>query len=320
MTDVSPTAGSSETSLPASFYHQHVHAAFKRKEPPDYSQGNPRDWIKTIDELLVVGRVEIARFALQHMRKQSPDLQWPETILELIDLMPEGSRQVQRFVDDHKSDLQVVPREGARTVVLGFCGRRHQLNMPHWVFQRWMAKLEVSVVYLRDFNDLSYVGGVRSCGSFEATAERLHQVVGELGAQRVVCIGNSSGAYGAMLYGLELGVDHVFGFSGAYNMSLEFNTYLNRNEAAVGLAEAFPDARLDLRELYLAAARRPPAELYYGDKCWDDRIHAEHMAGVPGVELKPLRDYAGHGALPELIRRREFDEVLARFVAEAGDR
>ncbi len=39
------------------------------------------------------------------------------------------------------------------------------------------------------------------------------------------------------------------------------------------------------------------------------------MAGAPGVVLQPLAGYAGHGALPELIQRGRFDEVLTRFVA-----
>ena len=319
MSEMTKAPGAQEPPLPGRFYHTQIRDAFERGGGLDLSQGDPRDWIKSIDELLGRGKLDRARFALERMREQAPDLEWPQTILHLLTLMPDGDVQGARFTDDAKSDLQVVPRDGARTVILGFCGHRHQLNMPLWLFQRWMSKLDASVVYLRDFADTFYVGGVSSCGSFHATAERLRQIIGELGAQRVVCIGNSSGAFGAMLYGLELGADHVFGFSGAYNMETDFNTYLNRNEAALRISETHPDARLDLRELYLGAARGPKAELFYGDKCWDDRIHAEHMAGVPGVELKPIPGYAGHGALPELIQRREFDKVLARFVSASPD-
>ena len=314
MSEKAEAPGAQEAPLPGRFYQGQIRDAFERGGVLDLSRGDPRDWIKSIDELLGVGKLDRARFALERMREQAPDLQWPQTMLDLLLMMPDGDLQGARFTDNAKSDLQVVPRDGARTVIMSFCGHRHQLNMPLWLFQRWMSKLDASVVYLRDFGDMFYVGGVRSCGSFGATAERLRQVMGELGAHRVVCIGNSSGAFGAMLYGLELGADHVFGFSGAYNMTSDFNTYLNRNEAAVRLAETHADVRLDLRELYLGSARRPRAELFYGDKCWDDRIHAEHMAGVPGIELKPVQDYAGHGALPELIQRRQFDEVLARFV------
>ncbi len=315
MTDAPKAPQAPKVPLPGRFYHKHIRDAFRAKRPPDLSEGDPRDWIKTVDELLGAGRLNLARFTLNHLRKQAADLEWPKTMLEIVSMMPEGSVGGPRFVDDVKSDLQVVPREGARTVVMGFCGHRHQLNIPLWLFQRWMTKLPVSMVYLRDFGDTCYLGGVRSCGSFDATARRLRQVADEVKADRIVCLGNSSGGYGAMRYGLELGAARVFAFSGAVNMTPEFNTYLNRNEAALRLAETFPDARLDLRELYLTAPRAPDTELFYGDKSWDDRIHAEHMAGAPGVVLQPLAGYAGHGALPELIQRGRFDEVLTRFVA-----
>ena len=308
--------GEAPVSVPS--YHKSVHAAFKHGEPLDFSQGDPQGWIKTIDELLTVGRVEIARFALERLRQQAPDLEWPETIIELIDLMPEGSALEPRFRDDKDSDLQVVAREGARTVVLAFCGRRNRLNMPLWLFQRWMGKLAVSVVYLRDFDEAFYLGGVRSLGSFAATVSRLRQAIDALKAERVVCLGNSSGGYGALRYGIELEAARVFAFSGAVNMTPEFNTFLNRNAAALRLAEMFPDARLDLRELYLAAARPPAVELYHGAKSWDDRIQNEHMAGLAGVVLEAVPGYAGHGTLPELIRRRQFDPILARI--ESPDR
>ncbi len=312
-------SGQSESPGFGETYHSLVHAAFEGGEALDFANGDPREWIKTIDELLSSGKLDLARFALDRLREQAPDLRWPQTISELIDLMPEGSPRERRFVDHRDSDLQLVPRQGARTVVLGFCGRRNRLNMPLWLFQRWMAKLEVSVIYLRDFDESFYLGGVRSCGSLAATVERLRQAIGSMNAERVVCIGNSSGGYGALRYGLELGADRVFSFSGAVNMTPEFNVHLNRKTSALRLAADFPDTNLDLRELYLAAARRPRTELYFGDNAWDDRIHNEHMAGVPGVTLHPVPDYAGHGALPELIRRGEFDPILARFAQDDSD-
>ena len=308
-----------EGPVPGRVYHSLVQAAFEGGEALDFSQGDPRDWIKTIDEMLSAGRVEWARFALDRLREQAPDLQWPQTVSELIDLMPEGSPREKRFVDDRDSDLQLVPRDGARTVVLGFCGRRNRLNMPLWLFQRWMAKLEVSVIYLRDFDETFYLAGIRSCGSFAATVERLRQAIASLNADRVVCIGNSSGGYAALRFGLELQADRVFAFSGAVDMTPEFNTHLNRKASAEALVQAFPDATLDLRELYLSAPRRPLTELFYGENAWDDRIHSEHMAGVPGVILHPVPDYAGHGALPELIRRGQFDRILTRFIRDDGD-
>jgi hypothetical protein len=318
MTEPTAVAAAAEPRLADCPYRDRILAAFGSDRSPDFSQGDPLGWLGAIDELLGSGELPLARFALLRLREHAPDLEWPRTVLDLAEMMPDGCLGGPPFSDDRRSDLQVAARPGAKTVVMVFCGRRHQLNMPLWLFQRWMTTCEVSVVYLRDFAETMYLGGVRSCGSYEATVRRLGRIVEEVKGDRIVCLGNSSGGYGAMRYGLELGAERVFGFGAAVNMTPAFNTFLNRNEAAQRLAADFPEATLDLRELYLAAARRPETELFYGAKAWDDRIHAEHMAGVPGAALRPIPDYDGHGVLPELIRRGQFDQLL-RGLASTGD-
>jgi hypothetical protein len=300
-------------------YRERIHTAFDSNGTLDISQGDPLRWMETIDEFLSSGRLETARFALMHLREQAPDMEWPKTLLQLVELMPDWPMDGPRFIDDRHSDLQVIACPGARTVVMAFCGRRGQLNMPLWLLQRWMTRREISVVYLRDFQESMYLRGLRSCGPLETTVERLKRVTEHVKAERIVCIGNSSGGYGALRYGLELGAARVFAFSGAVNMAPAFNTFLNKADAALRLSKAFPTATLDLRELYLAAARRPEAELFYGAKNWDDRIQAEHMIGVPGAALRPIPGYAGHAALPELIRLGQFDALLDRMASADGE-
>ncbi len=297
------------------FFRREVIGAFERGRSPDFSIGDPSLWIRVLDELLIAGKTEIARNGLQHLCEQKPDLDWARSTLELVDAMPDATPGASAFVDDLRSDLQVIPRQETRTVVLYFCGRRNRPHMPLCMFQRWMAKLDASIVYLRDFDETHYLNGIPSCGSVAATVERLRRVIQELGSRRVLCLGNCSGGYGALRYGVLLGAQRVLAFGSPMNMEPEFNTYLNRTRSAQRLAAAFPAAVLDLREVCLGATHRPEARLFYGDKCWDDRIHSEHMAGIPGVTLQPVPDFDGHGIVPELIRRKLFDNVLGRFVA-----
>ena len=284
--------------------------AHARGEAPDFSAAVPMDWVMAIDKLLVRGRIEAARAALSQLREQQPQLKWADSVYRLIDLLPEAVGPEPRFRDNLDSDLQVVERPGSKTVIFAFCGRKHHIGLPLWLFQRWMSGLGASVVYLRDFNDSHYVRGVRSIGSQERTASELDRLAGMLGAERVLCLGNSSGGYGAMLYGLGIGAEKVIGFSGATNLEPGFNVHLNRAAAALALEQALPDAKLDLRELYLAASRPPRTLLIYGEQAWDDRIHAEHMAGAPGVQLAPMEGHAGHGTVAELIHRGRFASLL----------
>ena len=285
---------------------------------PQFAAVDPMDWIKAIDKLLARGRLEVARSALASLREQQPQLQWADSVLNLVDLLPEAVEAAPRFRDDLGSDLQVVERPGSDTVVFAFCGRKQTIGMPLWLFQRWLSRLRASVVYLRDFDDTHYLGGVRSIGSEARTAQELDRIAHRLGASRIVCLGNSSGGYAAALYGLQIGAETVTSFSGATNLEPEFNLHLNRAETAIPLKQRFPRAKLDLRERYLAARSAPRTVLIYGDQAWDDRIHAEHMAGLPGVELMPIERHEGHGTVAEMVRRRLFEALLDDLATPTG--
>ncbi len=302
----------------AAVFRRQVVDAFERGGSPDFSTFDPNEWIEGMDEVMNLGRLEIARYGLQQLCLYKPNLKWAQSMLQLAESMPPEIPGAPTFADDRRSDLQVVPREGAGTVILVFCGRRNQPHMPLPMFQRWIGRLGASVVYLRDFQDDHYLGGVASCGSVDATLERLQRIIGQLRAEQVLCLGNCSGGYAALRYGVALGAERVFAFGSPINMEPEFNAYLNRAKTAQRLAAEFPDAVLDLREVYLHADHRPETALFYGDKCWDDRIHCEHMSGLPGVRLEPVRGYSGHGVVPKLIRREQFDDVLSSFIAPAG--
>ena len=315
MSDQLVSAESPARGLTGAHFRDHLRDSFERQVAPDFSLGEPGRWIKVIDEWLAQGRIEPARYALVHLREQKPDLEWSQTVFELVDRAPEATARSDAFVDDPDSDLQVVPLEGARTVVFAFTGRGHRLNMPLWLFHRWMARLDASVVYVRDLKDRFYLDGIASCGSFEATVERFREICSGLNAGRILCLGNCSGGNAALRFGLKLGAERVFAFSSPFNLDPEFTLFLNRRRTAILLTKTFPGMNLDLRPLYLGASKRPETVLFYGDKCWDDRIQNEHMAGIPGLTLAPVRGYPGHGALPELIQRGEFGAVLQRLVA-----
>ncbi len=303
--------------LAAKGLYRRLLQVFETGEPVDFSVGAPMAWIKAIDELLIDGHTEAARAGLARLRDAEPDLQWSESVLELIDLLPKSAEQGPRFIDNRELDVQVVNRQGSKTVIFAFCGRKHRLGMPLWLTQRWMSQFDASIVYLRDFRDLHYLGGVRSWDSRDRTLISLNWIAEQLKAERVLCMGNSSGGYAALDYGLALGAEAVLSFSGGTNLEPEFNTFLNRADGAAAIREAFPNAPLNLRDLYLAAPRRPRSILVYGDQCWDDRLHSENMRGVPDVRLWPLKGFIGHGSLPELIRRGGFDATMGDFLAIA---
>ena len=285
--------------------------AFAAGRAPDFGAAELADWTKVADELVEGGELELGGYAVRRLNEAWPDFAWARNVADLLELMPPADPVQPAFADVFPSAVQTVRREGAQTALLVFCGAKHRLGMPLPMLHRWLARLPVSLVYLRDLSSQCYLGGVDRLGAdIGSTLEALRALTAELGARRVVCYGNSVGGYGALRYGVELGADAVIGVAGLTNMAAAFNAHLHYAPAARALDAAFPDAPLDLRRLYQQASHPPRALMVYGEHNWDDRIHAEHMAGLPGVTLQQIDGYKGHNCAVELIRAGRFGALL----------
>ncbi|HEY5412819.1 MAG TPA: hypothetical protein VIJ94_19035 [Caulobacteraceae bacterium] len=299
---------------------QAVRAEFTRAcaegRAPDFAAATQADWIKVADDLILRGDLELGAYAVRSIRATWPSLAWGNNVAELLDLMPPADADAARFADDFSKTLQVAPRPGADTVVLVFCGAENRVGMPVPMLHRWLSRSPVSLVYLRDPSGRAYLGGLAEAGpDLAATLARLRAVFQELGARRVVCYGNSIGGYGALRYGLELEADAVFCMAGLVNMRSDFNAGLHYLGAARRIEAAFPKAELDLRERYLAAAAPPATWMVHAEHNWDDRIHAEHMAGLEGVTLTRIAGSKNHNVAAELIRAGRFEAMLGRGLA-----
>jgi hypothetical protein len=292
--------------------------AFDRRQPLDLSGAELAEWTHAADYLVEMGQIEVAEHAIRRLNEAYPDFAWAKNLCGLFDRMPSAAEGQPAFADDFPKDFQVVRRDGAEVAVLVFCGVRHRVGMSLSLAHRWLGRLPASLIYLRDLKAMSYMAGIPSLGpDLETTIEGLRRTIAELGVKRVVCYGNSSGGYGALLYGLMLGAQAAVCMSAPYNLEPEFNLHLRQIQTAERISKTFPDAKLDLRELYLASPQPPKTLSAFGEHHWDDRLHAEHMSGLPGLTLLPVADYAGHNTGVELIRLGRFDDLFEHYVRGA---
>ena len=116
-----------------------------------------------------------------------------------------------------------------------------------------------------------------------------------------------------MRYALELGGD-VISMGSPANMEPAFNQHMNHGAYATTLKAAFPDQDLDMRRRIEASGRPMRTLIVYGDRNWNERIHAEHMTGLQGASLHPVTRYSGHATAAELVRRGEFEPLLKDFL------
>lgn len=223
------------------------------------------------------------------------------------------------LLDDPAADVQVARRPGARTALLVFTGGAQRLNGPLRLIHAWLRRLGATVVYLRDVHGMHFLGGIRSLADgYGATLVALRGLVSGLGCERIVCIGSSSGSFGAMRYALDLGAARVLCLAGPTVLDNSLPELLRRERLKGTVAEPVNPDRLDLARLYREAAARPRLRLVYGEANSLDRREAERMAGIEGVELVPIAGLERHGVIPYLVPDGSFERHLGWLAAEPG--
>jgi hypothetical protein len=291
-----------------------IEAAYADRRPPDFDTVEPIRWATAVDALFAAGAIDATAHAVRHLYARCPDVDYVRNLFDLFERMP--PRGDLPFEDDRSRDVQVVKRAGADTAMILFSGAHGRLGMPLAAIHRWLARMNCSLVYLRDFRRLYYQAGVPSLGPTRAaTVAGLRRITAALGALDVVTYGNSGGGgFAALQYAVELEARSAVSFAGATNLSLAFNAHLSGVANKIRGHEAVRDATLDLRPLYAAVRDRPRAFLVCAEHFWDDRLHAEHLAGLPAVTIEIVAGCDQHNVSRELIRRGQYQAFLDRVM------
>jgi hypothetical protein len=291
-------------------------AAFREQRAPFFPAGNLEGWSNALHETMVQGDLECAVHAATHISTAFPASEYSRNVRAIFDRMPPADDRLLPFRDNFASDVQVVHRPNADTVILLFSGFPHLLGVPLCAIHRWLGRLPASLIYLGDVRKLLYLEGVRSLGpNRETTLAVLREIIASLGGRRILCYGDSSGGFPALHYGLDLGAEAILGFGAVTNISLEFNANLRQARLVGPLHGRLPGLSIDLRALFGAARQPPRTLLVYSENNWDDRLHAWHLSSLSNVTLRKVPNYAKHNVTPELLRRDEYQSLLDWLVA-----
>lgn len=142
--------------------------------------------------------------------------------------------------------------------------------------------LEASRVFVRDLTQTWYHSGHAGIATdIDGTAAFLKEKIEEAGADRVVMVGNSAGAYAAILLGAMLEVDEVHAFA-PYSM-IGDKRYLRDHATIEKVHRAFSDQYFDLRAVLQRSERTGPIHLYYDPELTIDSWQASRLDGLPNV-------------------------------------
>ncbi len=199
--------------------------------------------------------------------------------------------------DDGVADV-IIGRGGRKAAVLVFTGLADRMVMPLPLFDRYLAELDLTSIFLRDRKRLGFFGGVASLGDYEETLASLRAQLDEMGIERVHTLGNSAGGMGAVTYGLDLDAKQVLGFSAPVAL-LDKTDLVDRRTVVFNqrMIKHVPESRRDLKARIEAHPGETHIHLFFGEHMPEDRYHAASLEGTRNVHLHALPGLAGHGAL-----------------------
>jgi hypothetical protein len=205
-------------------------------------------------EMFEAGNVEVLEYAARHLHEAYPDVDYLATMVAWFDAVPRHLPPPLAFRDQRGAEVQIVQNNGSEAVLLCFCAAQGTLGLPLDFVHQWLGRLPVSLVYIKDFRDLSGALGFPPLAPDRAgSIVALRRIAAELGGKRIYTLGVSLGGYAAMYYGLELGATGILNLAGATDLTLDFVNQIGSVPWVYSsLLRLAPDYARNLRDAYVA--------------------------------------------------------------------
>lgn len=236
----------------------------------------------------------------------------------LLARAPGAARRLRPLIDsDSGREVVVAELKHAATAVLVFTGMNDAVSIPLTIFDRFMAALPVTAIYLKDFNRLRYMVGVESLShDYQGTILALRGMLRALGVTRLCTFGNCDGGFAAIRYGLELGAERIIAFAPATHTPQDAAAKFERgrNLKRLRFAERVTKEMSDLKPFIEAKLGGSQIELFYAEGDPRERMHALHLAGVAGVSLHVQPTPSDRQLLRQFaLTRTDLCETLGTF-------
>jgi pimeloyl-ACP methyl ester carboxylesterase len=181
---------------------------------------------------------------------------------------------------------------GADVVLVFFAGFGGGFGgMPAFEFRNTVADVPAHKVFLRDRSSLWYLAGLPGIGdSADAIAAYLRDHCARLGAKRIVTVGNSSGGFAALLFGILIDADEVHAFAPKTRL-LEAQDFHDQEKLRLIHRHVGRDhPYLDIRKLVLdGRGARTTLHIHYPNGDAVDAGQARRVADLPNVRLWKYR-------------------------------
>jgi len=281
-------------------------------KPTVVLHASPYQWANACSDLLGDGRIDVLEHSIRYLHAIYPELTALATMVAWFNATPDDLPGLIDFRDDPAAEIQIVRREGCDAVLLCFCASQGTLGLPINLVHRWLGRLPVNLIYIKDFRDLSGACGYPSLGPDRASSVMaLRRLADQFNVNHIYTLGVSLGGYAALHYGLELAAVGVLSLAGDTNLTAEFAELVEPSPAQPEILRNAPEYAKNLHDFYASSQHHPRLFLAFSARQSRDRQQAEQMLGLPNVRLVPVPDYLHHNVVDPLIRRGQFMNLLS---------
>ncbi|MFN0156649.1 MAG: hypothetical protein ACKVRP_01095 [Bacteroidota bacterium] len=202
------------------------------------------------------------------------------------------------------------------TLVVSFAAIPGQTGKSEFAFVRLLSDLPVKKAWFHDPHVRLYHCGVPGVGD---TADEIVSFIRQLRSRenirRVIMLGNSTGGYAAILFGILAGADDVHAISPCTRFTDYADVQESNNLDIMTEVAGRGSVRLDLRALHEQKSNGTTSiNIYYAHGNSMDRRHALHMQGLTGVRLFRY-PFGGHTLAHYLAKTHCLRQVLEASIA-----
>jgi len=250
-----------------------------------------------------------------------------------------GRKDVQRFVDQHRSVWQAVraipgleamlddtPLATAlyaidkpyfetgslhpAKLLIVFTTMYNNFEISNLALLALLRPLGVSLLFLKDGSRFNYLNAIPGIGKdFESAARRIAANNARNGFREVYLSGFSSSGYASLLMTMAVPCTAYLGFSIRSDISEGPDFNAGDYFTAEIRDQVPPSLHHDLAPMIERSGQAIAYRLFYGSLNALDKRHARHLAGIPHVVLEEL-DGCSHGTV---VRRLLDGQLLADF-------
>jgi hypothetical protein len=207
-------------------------------------------------------------------------------------------------------------------LLVSFANLMPDNSLPPFCYVESLRRYPANKLFLRDLLKFMYLQGIdETCGSVKKLSRFLRKMMRRHGSKKSIFIGNSSGGYAALLYGILTRPDEVLAFAPrSYLDPINREKYDDRrnphivDEVARESSKYKADRYLDLRKVYLENRKsRTTFHLFWDTNHRIDDINARRM-DFAGFVHHP---YPAGGHLIAKYLRDEgiFDEIIKKSLS-----